>query len=259
MNQPCIVISVVSHRQGYLVRDLLKDIETQCDENIQVVLTLNVPEAIPFEPKDYKYPIDVVHNQRPKGFGANHNSAFRHVACDYFCVVNPDIRITANPFMSLIECLNNASAGVVGPLVRNRNGDIEDSARAFPTPWRIAKKLISVRAELPPGLKTENVRLDWVAGMFMLFPATVFRNMGGFDERYFLYYEDVDLCARLSLSGYSVTLCPEVEVIHDARRQSHREWRYLRWHIESMVRFFLSPVFRRVMWRKILNAIRNER
>ena len=72
----------------------------------------------------------------------------------------------------------------------------------------------------------------------MLFPRTVFEQLGGFDETYFLYYEDVDLCARLRKLGYRVGYCADVSVVHDARRASHRNLSYLRRHLASMARFF---------------------
>jgi len=66
MSLPLIVISVVSHRQGDLVRDLLTDIDAQCRENIRIVLTLNVSEVLAFEPKGYRHPIDVIPNERAR-------------------------------------------------------------------------------------------------------------------------------------------------------------------------------------------------
>jgi len=78
----------------------------------------------------------------------------------------------------------------------------------------------------------------------MMFPRSVFSLLQGFDERYFLYYEDVDICARLNLAGFPVAVLPECTVVHHAQRSSHRSLRYLRWHISSMMRFFMSPVYR---------------
>jgi GT2 family glycosyltransferase len=76
--------------------------------------------------------------------------------------------------------------------------------------------------------------------MFMLFRAETLRSMGGFDERYFLYYEDVDLCARLREAGYEVAVCTEASAIHAARRESRRNLRFAKWHLRSALRFFTS-------------------
>jgi GT2 family glycosyltransferase len=74
--------------------------------------------------------------------------------------------------------------------------------------------------------------------MFMLFSTEDYKAIGGFDEKFFLYYEDVDICIRLWKSGRSVMVDPDVQVVHDARRTSHKSWRFMRWHVASMIRFF---------------------
>jgi GT2 family glycosyltransferase len=77
--------------------------------------------------------------------------------------------------------------------------------------------------------------------MFMLFRREVFERAGGFDERYFLYYEDVDLCRRLAALGYRVELVPAARVVYDARRRSRgRDFRHALWHLASMLRYFSS-------------------
>ena len=78
---------------------------------------------------------------------------------------------------------------------------------------------------------------DWLAGMFMLFRSDAYRTVGGFDEAYFLYYEDVDLCHRLRASGASVMFEPGAEVVHDARRASRRNPRLAMHHLAGIFRF----------------------
>jgi len=79
---------------------------------------------------------------------------------------------------------------------------------------------------------------EWVAGMFMLFHSEDFARLKGFDERFFLYYEDVDICVRAWRDGLKVAACPRVSVVHDARRDSRRSLPHLRWHLASMARYF---------------------
>lgn len=236
-------VSVVSHRQASLVVHLLEDLECLVTGRIEVVLTLNVDEKLPFDPRQFGFPVTIIRNQTPKGFGANHNAAFAAASGQYFCVVNPDVRLQEDPFPPLMECLEGGNVALAAPLVVNSIGAIEDSARRFPTPFSILKKLISNKRRPDYDIGQGNISPDWVAGMFLLLPAEVFRRVKGFDEHYFLYYEDADLCARLRRVGYDICFCPAARVIHDARRQSHRDWRYLRWHLSSMTRFFLSRAF----------------
>jgi N-acetylglucosaminyl-diphospho-decaprenol L-rhamnosyltransferase len=244
-----ISISVVSHAQIGLVAALLTDLQTQCgDSSFEVILTLNLDEDLPFGLDRFTWPINVIRNLVAQGFGANHNQAFKLANGKYFCVVNPDIRLVDNPFPALIAYLDDSSVGVVAPLVLGADGAPEDSARLFPSPLQIFRK-ISGKVRLDYEVGALSFRPDWVGGMFMLYPTQIFQCLGGFDERYFLYYEDVDICARLRLQGYEVAVCVDANVVHHAQRASHKSFRYRRWHLRSMARFFLSPVYRNVRLR----------
>jgi GT2 family glycosyltransferase len=158
-------------------------------------------------------------------------------------VLNPDVRLAHDPFPPLAQRLSHPNAAVVAPLIRSAEGGVEASARPFPTPFEIVRKAIF--GPKPPyyGSGETDLSPDWVGGMFMLVRRDAFEAVGGFDERYHLYYEDADLCARIRLSGREVVLCRSVEVVHDARRESHRSARYFAWHLVSMLRFFLSRPF----------------
>lgn len=250
---PLLSLSVVSHGQIELVHQFLDDLRLRCYENgpsFEVILTMNLPERIPFRLDDYPYPIRLVSNSQPKGFGANHNAAFAMARGEYYAVINPDIRLPENPFPVLLMALSEGCTGVTAPLVLNASGQIEDSARRFPSPGTILRKVFGA-ARGPDYLIGEDVlQPDWVAGMFMLFPCRVFAELGGFDVGYFLYYEDVDLCARLTMAGYAIKLCPQTHVIHEARRSSHRSFKYMKWHLASMARFFSSKPYQEAMKRR---------
>jgi hypothetical protein len=239
-----ISVSIVSHRQGALVRDLLADLDAHGSDAMEVLLTVNVPEPLPFDPATFRLPLRVLSNRAPKGFGANHNAAFRESRGELFGVLNPDIRLRGDPFGPLAKRLRDPAIGVAAPLVRNPAGGIEDSARRMPTPWSILRKALFGRRGPDYRIGSEDLYPEWVAGMFMLFRHETYAAIGGFDERYFLYYEDVDLCTRLALAGKRIVYCPAVEVVHDAQRESHRDLGYLRVHLASMLRFFGADAFR---------------
>lgn len=250
-----ISISIVSHGQCGLVSQLLSDIERCCGAHaIEVLLTINLPEEIPFADKQYPFSLRIIRNSQPLGFGANHNQAFAQSAGAFFCVMNPDIRFDRDPFQPLLS-LQNATVGVVAPLVMGEGGQIEDSARRFPTPFKIVCKALGGCKGSDYVVHGEPVSPDWVGGMFMLFSHDTFAKMRGFDERYFLYYEDVDLCARLKLSDYRVLLCADAQVLHLARRDSHRQLKFLKWHVTSMMRFFCSQPFWIISWLRLKDRL----
>ena len=251
-NDKILSISVISHRQIELVSPLLANIAAYSNSKaVECILTLNLQEELPFDPDSFPFPIRVLHNASPQGFGANHNQAFREAQGRFFCVLNPDVRLSDDVFKPLIRVLGeDERIGLVAPKIVNLEDAVEDSARRFPTPLEIFGKTFGGRSSAYKDDEQPVSFPDWVAGMFMMFPRNVFEQIGGFDERYFLYYEDVDICARLRLAGYRVALCRDVSAVHDARRTSHRNLRYALLHLSSIFRFFLSPVYRQLRSRK---------
>lgn len=234
MGGASVALSVVSHGQNALVNALLGDLARLRRADLRVLVTLNVPDAHALE---NACGAEVFVNDVPAGFGANHNAAFRRCTAPYFCVVNPDIRLREDPFPALAAPFEDPRVGVAGPLVLGPEGRAEDSARRFPTAGSLFGKLLRGAAgpEYPVDRGAQHV--DWVAGMFMQFRSDAFRAAGGFDERFFLYYEDVDICRRLRLLGYGCVFQPAASVVHDARRASRRDLRLMGIHAASALRY----------------------
>lgn len=229
-----ISVSVVSHGHGPMVTRLLHAL-LALPEVGQVLLTLNRPEPLSL-PNDHR--LTVIRNRRPQGFGRNHNQAFQRAREPLFCVLNPDVILGGNPFPRLIETLHATDAGAVAPLVRNTAGVIQPSARRFQTLPRLARKLLRGEQSSYPLQPDQPPRhVDWVAGLFMLVRTPAYRAVGGFDEGYFLYYEDVDLCARLWAAGHPIALDSTVSIVHDAQYRSHRDPTHFYWHLGSLLRY----------------------
>jgi N-acetylglucosaminyl-diphospho-decaprenol L-rhamnosyltransferase len=236
-----VTVSVVSHRQNRLVNQLVGDIDREAKTALELVLTENAPDSARLVRSD-SFPTAHIANERPKGFGANHNAAFRYCRTPFFCVLNPDVRLDSDPFPELIRVLSERNAGSVGPLIRNPEGSVEDSARRFPTPSILLGKLFSGQAGPDYPADRGAIEVDWIAGMFMLFRSDAYQALGGFDERYFLYYEDVDFCRRMRQRRLAVVYDPRVEVIHDAQRASRRNPRLAFHHLMSMARYFAKTM-----------------
>ena len=238
-----IALSVVSHSQGEQVARLLRSLESiRPDSDISVVVTLNLPETLRFDPAGFTFPVTALQNAPPAGFGANHNKAFRAGPSDYFCVCNPDIRFDSDPFPSLAEALAEPEVGLAAPAVVDSNGSIQDNIRRQITLWRLLRRsLPGARGLEYRHGEADRLRPDWVAGLFMFFSAEVFADLQGFDERFFMYCEDADICARLRRSAGEIVYLPEVHVIHDAQRASHRDLHHLYWHARSLSRLLWRP------------------
>lgn len=231
-----ITVSVVSHRQNALVNLLIDDLR-RLPAPPALLITQNTPDPGALATAGYPAQLRVMENSGERGFGANHNRAFQHCRTPYFCVVNPDVRIESDPFPTLLEALRDPGAAVAGPLVRAADGQTEDSARRFPTLRSLAAKLLSPRRGPDYDTSAAVQDVDWVAGMFMVFRSEAFRDVGGFDERYFLYYEDVDICRRLRQSARTVRYVTTAAIVHGAQRASRRSPRLAYYHLASALRY----------------------
>ncbi len=236
-NSSNITVSIVSHGHGDMVWALLSQV-LKCNQVKKVIVTLNIPEAIPdCLPEN----VLLIKNDKPKGFGANHNFAFTMSNSDYYCVLNPDIVLVENPFPNLEKIIVNNGHGLVAPVIIDTNGTRSDSMRKNLTLWSIFNRVLGLgQNRYSPMNSVELLFPDWVAGMFMLFRSEAFIRIGGFDIGYFMYCEDADICRRLWDSGYQIVGCPDVAVIHDARRASHRNFQHLFWHVQSLCKYFIK-------------------
>jgi hypothetical protein len=219
---------------------LLADLDAHLHVSAEIVLTLNLPEVEPAGTAT-RFALRVVENAGPKGFAANHNAAFARARAPVFCVMNPDLRLAVDPFPPLLAALADRRIGVAAPLVLGLHGQPEDSARRFPTFASLGRKALGLAPRLEYDTPSRPFAPDWVAGMFMCLRAETYAFLGGFDERYHLYYEDVDLCRRARARGLEVVVVPEARVTHLARRASRRDWRHFRWHVASALRYLLTP------------------
>ncbi|MBC7431940.1 MAG: glycosyltransferase [Rubritepida sp.] len=233
-----LTLSIVSHGQAALIAPLLDDLHRLALADVELIVTVNIPENEgPFQGRHL--PIRLIRNAAPKGFGENHNAAYGQSTGDYFVVVNPDIRLPALDVDRLLAPMADPKVGAVAPVVLNSSGGVEDSVRRFPTIPGLARRvLLDQRA---PGYvwRHQPIDVDWTAGMFVVFRRACFKAIDGFDDRrFFMYFEDVDICRRMHRAGWRVVLQPAVTVIHDAQRASRRSWKHLRWHLTSAARYF---------------------
>lgn len=245
-----LTLSIVSHGHEALLRRLLGQLDQQPSlAGTRVVVTLNLADE-PFDATPYQsLHIVVRRNEVPLGFGANHNAAFASCDTPWFGVLNPDLSILEREPFSAALALGQAheDIGVVAPRVLGGTGAPEDSVRANLTPWSLLRRrLLGDRGPELREIAKPGSTFFWVAGMCLLLPSDAYRRVGGFDERFFLYCEDYDLCARLYNQGYAIAVVPDACIVHEAQRDSHRSLRHLRWHLVSLLRVWTSAAFWRV-------------
>lgn len=246
-SEPFITLSIVSHGDAEKVGHLLDSMQKH-ELNLkrfQIVLTDNWGKELPeFDPAPWDS-LHIIRNRASLGFAHNHNNAFKTAQGGYFAILNPDLVFERPVFEKFLDRLKTHPNAILAPYIVDSNGGVQDSFRALPTPFEIIRRRL-------PGYKFEAfqpdseglIHPDWIAGMFWLMHSDVYQQLGGMDERYRLYFEDVDFCTRARLKGVKVLGDSQVQIRHDAQRSSRKKFYYLLLHTQSALRFFASPVYR---------------
>ena len=172
----------------------------------------------------------VIANARNAGFGAAVNQAARVTDAPLLWLLNPDCEVVPGAFAALRQTLErHPECAIAAPRLLNADGSVQASARGEPTAWtglfgrhslltRFFPASRMARRNLPAqdlvDASVESAEVDWVMGAAMLIRRAAFERVGGFDERYFLYWEDADLCRRLRDAGLTTRYVPQAIVRH---------------------------------------------
>jgi hypothetical protein len=235
---------VVSHGNAAELEVLLPALRPQVDE---LVVVANVPGSVSLVPDG----VQVIANARPRGFGANVNAGVRMTTSELVCSVNPDAVPRERAVLILRAFLeSHPGAGVAGPRMLYPDGHVQPSRRRFPTvggtllrrtplrrladPYKVQRRHYNLD-ERPD----EPVESDWMLGGFLMLRRTMLDELGGFDEGFYLYGEDIDLCYRAARAGWERWYVPEAVVVHEHKAVTDRRFltRRTLWHWRGIMRF----------------------
>ena len=184
------------------------------------------------------------------GTGANRGAArTADTAGPYLLVCNPDVVLEPGALKAMVEAIEvDPRRGIVGPRIEDSDGELYPSARTFPDlADAVGHAFLGMVAPRNPFTRryrmldwdhADPAEVDWVSGSCFLVRRAVWEAIGGFDERYFMYAEDVDLCWRARRAGWSVVYEPAARVIHvqGASTDRHPYWMILEHH-KALLRF----------------------
>jgi len=176
--------------------------------------------------------IKFVMNGQNMGYGAANNQGIARAQGKYIVIMNPDTAASKDVFIKLFDFMeNNPKVGVVGPKQFNLDKTVQQTFFRWPkllTPlYRRTPlgKIGQAKKDLDRFLyrdynKDSLLRADWLLGSFLFCRAAALRQAGAFDERFFLYFEDIDLCRRFWRAGFEVVYYPAAAITHNHIRQS---------------------------------------
>lgn len=255
-----LTIVIVNYNSGELLRECLRSVYASDTRNrfrIHVVDNHSTDQSPEMLAKEFPRVI-LTRNRRNVGFGRANNQVFRAVRdTRYFLALNPDIVVTPGSLDTMCGFMDEHPAvGICGCKLLNPDGSLQFSCRTWPHPLTILLRGLRVEQLLPKNRlfldyymrdwdHEERAEVDWVLGSCMMIRRTLFSEVDGFDERFFMYYEDVDLALRAWEAGWKVVYIPDVHMLHHHRQESH-SWRSPRvrfQHIRSAVHFFSKHRF----------------
>ena len=174
----------------------------------------------------------LLRNTENVGFARGVNQAIAASTTDRILIMNPDCRLMPGSLPPLLALLNaDSQCAIVAPRILDPDGSPQGNARGDPNMLTGLFGRTSVLRQVMPGLDIARrnvvetadaaaVTVDWVSGACMLARREALESVGGFDERYFMYWEDADLCRRLRARGFSIRYVPSVTAVHRVGQSS---------------------------------------
>jgi N-acetylglucosaminyl-diphospho-decaprenol L-rhamnosyltransferase len=219
---PALSVIIVSADSGPSLRDCVNSV-LACTTPLELLLIDNassdgIPQAIA-RARENDPRLKVIYNRANLGFGPAVNRAAAQARGQAFLILNPDCLLEQPALQRLLDVMNTEQkAGLVGAVVCDAQG-VPDPAsyrrdpimqRALSTMFKRGAEGVNFTGQMPDHL----VEAEAVSGAVMLMPRRVFEWLNGFDEKYFLHCEDLDLCRRVRDAGWRVLLAGDVRVLH---------------------------------------------
>ncbi len=230
-----VSILILNYRQGKATVRCVKNFLDQCtDQSVEILVIDNHShdESISFIRAQLgKNPlVRILETPRNGGFGYGYNFGATHARGKYLLINNPDKLLSQSALRTMLRLIeDDSTVGIVGPALWHTDGTRRLSMRRDPTILSVLSRRSILRFLFPHVLheylmldvQPEVVHsVDWVVGGCFLIAHDLFTELAGFDERYFLFFEDADLCRRVRALGKKVVYLPEAKVFDRPRRLS---------------------------------------
>ena len=197
--------------------------------------------------------IKYIFNNSNKGFGAGHNIVLQKLIeenekSEFHLMINADVFFEENTIEKIIAYMRkNSDIGQIGPRIYESNGEINRSCRLLPTPLNLIfrrffpVKSIVEKMDYSYEMKWYDyksiIEVPILSGCFIFVRTDILKDIGVFDERYFMYMEDYDLCRRIG-KKYKVVFYPKVNIVHKHGKASYKSRKMMIIHIKSAIKYF---------------------
>ena len=220
---------IVTYDSERYIRDCLNHIIAATDVPYEIIVVDNDSKDSTRQiVKDEFKSVKLIESDRNLGFAHGVNVGVRNAQEDVIFLLNPDACVLSSNLLDSIAYITSNHVGVLGPKVTNpHDSSRQFSARRFPTLRTGIFNRSSIFTSLIPNNRFSKEylnpivsddrpqQIDWVSGCAMIFRKEAFDRVGGFDEDFFVFYEDIDFCYRMKEAGYKVIYNPAVVVSHE--------------------------------------------
>ena len=252
-----LFISLVSHGHDQLIADNQWLPLLAVDAEVELVLCDNIGSTWLAELATH-HGYHYLASTSPIGFGANNNAVFNYCRAqlgmqseDYFCLLNPDLIINVGTLLEVVAEVGGAQArfATINLYQDHAFTQPDLNIKRFPSLLDFAKGFLlgANPAAYDKSLITEPCSVGWASGAFLLFRADFYQQLGGFDEKFFMYLEDVDICRRAREQfGEELLYLPQFKAIHLCQQANKQLFsRHFVWFLTSMLRYFLKHGLKR--------------
>lgn len=193
--------------------------------------------------------VEYIHSKKNIGFARGNNSVKNKIKnlSDYHLVLNPDVHFNQNVIPKLITELNKLNeVALLTPKIIFPNQKKQYNVRKYPSFFNLVYRKLNIFKHKVANNEYRNLNLDEsffpdvIHGCFMLFKTDDYIKIGGFDERYFLYMEDVDICKKIDLIGKKKLYYPEVTITHVLKQGSSKSIKLFLYHLSSAIKYFVK-------------------
>lgn len=220
-----VSIVILSYNTSELLFKCLKSIFTHVKNDFEVIVVDNASkDGSAAMVKEHFKKVRLVENPKNSGFAGGCNLGASFAKGDHILFLNSDAEVKNDPIPTLQETFReNNEVGIVGGILENYNGSLQRSFGDFYTiPNIVTLLFVGEKGELKKYVEDKEKQVDWVSGGFMMVDLTHFKSVKGFNESYFMYIEDMDLCYRIRKKGLKVYVNPKARIKHLGQGSSNK-------------------------------------
>ena len=220
-----VCISIVNYNTEKLLKGCLQSIiSRKWRNNIKINVLDNASSDGSTKMLKEEFPsVNLIENKINAGFGAGHNILFKNAKTDYFLVLNSDTLIQNNSIDNMVDFMEeNPGCGIASCKILGFDGKLQPNAGDLPfgislISWLFNLEIVGIKDSFhrnEPSFYETAHEVGWVSGNFMMIKDRLIREIGYFDEDYFMYFEDTELCYRVKQGGFKIMINPKTSIKH---------------------------------------------